>query len=322
MMAGVKTMEWRGTACCPGSCGELVQGTWNGVNFLVPSPVNLYSVAQVTLRPNTELTGSPKQVKALEAVRKTLSFLGNPDLGGELCLDSQIPWGKGMASSTADIGAAIAATASALGISLSPRDLAALAISIEPTDGTLFPGITLVDHVKGYWRLPLGKGPAAEILVADLGGEVDTLEFNARPELPERNRANEAQTRKAFYLVRRGIQEKSLSLLAQGASMSAEANQVILPKPLLREIREWSLTRGCAGVIAAHSGTVLGLIYPSGRELKQEEDSLHKAFPGVGESWRVQLIEGGVKVVKPDVRSWRELVGGEGKVRKLGVPGF
>lgn len=322
MMDKVKAMEWRGTAECPGSCGELVQGTWDGVNFLVPSPVNLYSTARVILRPNTGLSGAAGHVKALEAVRRTLLFLGRHDLGGELHLDSRIPWGKGMASSTADIGAAIAATASALGVELKPRDLAAIAIEIEPTDGTVFPGITLVDHVRGSWVLPLGRGPQAEILVVDLGGEVDTLEFNAQPELPAKNKANETLTRKAFHLVRRGIQEKNLSLLGQGATLSAEANQTILPKPLLTELKQWSAARGCAGVMAAHSGTVVGLLYPPGRDLEREEESLFKTFSGLGESWRVRLIQGGVKVVKPDAGAWGELGGSQGKVREFGVPGF
>ncbi len=321
-MARVTPLERKGAAVCPASCGELVQGTWNGVNFLVPCPVDLYSLAVVKLRPSPGLTGPADRPKALEAVRRTLSFLGSPELGGELWLDSRIPRGKGMASSTADIGAAASAAAAALGMYLRPRDLAFLAVGIEPTDGTLLPGITLVDHVRGYWQLPLGQGPEAGILALDLGGQVDTLEFNAQPGLAEKNEANEALTRRAFLLVRRGIQEKNLGLLGQGTTLSAEANQSILFKPLLSELRDWSRRRGGAGIVAAHSGTVLGLLYQPERNLEKEEESLRRAFPAVGCSWHMRFIQGGVKVVNNNAAAWRELTVSQGKVRGLGVPGF
>lgn len=318
----IKLIEWRGAAVCPGSCGELVQGTWNGVNFLVSCPVNLVSRAQVSLQPNCPLTGPKNKPKALEAVRKTLAILGKPELGGTLEIDSQIPSGKGMASSTADIGAAIAATAAALGKGLSTQSLAELAVAIEPTDGTLLPGITLFDHVGARWRLALGRGPRAGILIADLGGEVDTLQFNARPELAEKNRLNEPKTRRAFYLVRRGINEKKLTLLGQGATLSAIANQAILVKPLLEELIAWAKARDSFGVIAAHSGTVLGLIYPPERDLNREEERLRAAFPQIAACQKTELTEGGVKVVAPDGNTRGKFAGSTGQIWQERVRGF
>lgn len=313
-MARVAVLEWRGTGICPGSCGELVQGTWNGVNFLVPCPVNLYAKAFVRLRPDCELTGPPESPKALLAVRRTLDFLGMSELGGELLLHSDIPAGKGMASSTADIGAAIAATAAALGVNISARSLAAIAVGIEPTDGTVLPGITLFDHLRGRWLLPLGQPPQGNILVADLGGQVDTVEFNALPGLEAQNRANEPLTKQAFLLVRQGIQQKNLIILGEGASLSAAANQSILPKPLLAELQEWGKSRGALGIVAAHSGTVLGLLYRADRDLAPEEEALRQAFSEITQSWRVRLINGGIKVVKSDVKAWREHFSGQGNL--------
>ncbi|MDA8442190.1 MAG: GHMP kinase [Peptococcaceae bacterium] len=300
-------MQHVGAALCPGSCGELVQGTWDGVNFLVPCPIDLYSYARVSLSPGAKLCGPTDKPKALSAVKNTLEFLGQAELGGELCLKSEIPTGKGMASSTADIGAAIAATASALGANLSPRTIAALAVSIEPTDGTVLPGITLFDHLKGSWQLPLGKGPEAQILALDLGGEVNTLEFNALPGLEEQNKRNETLSRQAFSLVRQGIRQRDLGLLGRGTSISAQANQSILPKALLPEIYRWGLTRGAFGVIAAHSGTVIGLLYAPERDLQREATAIQQEFAALEVSWLVRLVPGGVKVVQPDGYPWRKL---------------
>lgn len=318
----VKFMEWKGSAVCPGSCGELVQGTWDGVNFLVPCPINLYSEVSVVLRPNSELVCLSGHNKALEAVRRTLAYIGKQELGGVLKVKTSIPWGKGMASSTADIGASIGATAAALGIALRAQEIAELAIPIEPTDATIFPGITLFDHVRGRWRLPLGSGPEAEILVVDLGGEVDTVEFNNRPELPELNRINEFQTRQAFHLVRRGIQEKNLTLLGRGCTLSAEANQVILPKDLLADIKYWNLKRGGFGVIAAHSGTVVGLLYAPGRDMANEGAELRTSFQEISDCRGVKLIKGGVKAVKTNASSRREPQGCQGTLRESGFLRF
>ena len=54
-----------------------------------------------------------------------------------LNINSQIPVGKGMASSTADIGATIKATLSMLGKSLTGEEISKLAVKIEATDSLL-----------------------------------------------------------------------------------------------------------------------------------------------------------------------------------------
>ncbi len=304
-----------GYAVCPGSCGELVQGTWGGVNFLVPCPVKLYSRASITLIPGVPLTSpSPARQKALQAVARTLQALGYGHLGGELVVDSAIPWGKGMASSTADIGASIAAAADALKVRLDPAMLLRLALTIEPTDGTLLPGITLLDHIRGRWTLALGQGIPAGILILDLGGQVDTAQFNARPDLAQKNLQNEKLTRQAYYLVRTGLQSRDLNLLGRGATLSAQANQSILAKAGLEEIIAFAGARGAAGVIAAHSGTVLGLIYDRTRNLGLEEKLVNKAFPQIKQYWRTELTSGGVEVVNQDGSPRRGFTGGYAQV--------
>ncbi|HWJ02817.1 MAG TPA: hypothetical protein VNU93_04000, partial [Verrucomicrobiae bacterium] len=193
------------------------------------------------------------------------------------------------------------------------------AVSIEPTDGTLLPGITLLDHVAGRWRLPLGGAPAGKILALDFGGQVDTLEFNSLPELATKNSANERLTREAFHLVRRGIQEKNLAILGNGTTRSARANQSILHKPLLPELEAWGRNRGSFGVIAAHSGTVLGLIYPGNRDLGKEAMQVKIDFPSIEGCWALEFAQGGVKVVKPGAGAWREFTGSQAGIRGFGL---
>ena len=86
---------------CPGSCGELVQGTAAGMNFLVTCPVTVYS--QVSVELSTERkTDLQAGDKTLQAVRRTLEYLGLPWQNVEVRIESDLPLGKGMASSSAD----------------------------------------------------------------------------------------------------------------------------------------------------------------------------------------------------------------------------
>jgi len=166
----------------PGTCGELVQGFLDGSHFLVTCPVDLYSTVSVVLyRGQPGVLGPEDCPKAIQAVCSTLAYLGKGDLTAELTIHSPLPRGKGMASSTADVAGAAAATALALGIALTPRELGALAVAVEPSDGVMFPGIALFDHREGRLAQELGPPPPMEVIVLDFGGVVDTLEFNRGP---------------------------------------------------------------------------------------------------------------------------------------------
>ena len=152
----------KATVRCPGSCGELVQGTVDGMNFLVTCPVNIYSRVSVSLASGTLLqqTGG----KTREAVRRTLEYLGVKAALVDVQVDSELPVGKGMASSSADISAACLAAALAAGRRIDAAAIGDIALSIEPTDGIFLPGITQFDHVHGHVRRCLGQPP--ELLVA------------------------------------------------------------------------------------------------------------------------------------------------------------
>jgi len=269
----------------PVTCGELVQGEISGRDFLVTCPLERFSQARVYCEwageaappcgaPGDEragdhcpieiLSGQPpaEVAKAVLAVRKTVAWFGIEPRRVWLDLSCPAPAGKGMGSSTADIVAAARATAACLGEKLSPRQLARLALSIEPSDGVMFAGITLFDHRRGKIARILGKAPPARVLVFDYGGKVDTLGFNQRPSLPGLNRAKEKEVRLALQKVRRGLQCGNLDLIGEGATRSALAHQAILPKAGLAEIAGAAVKMGAKGVICAHSGTVIGVLYP------------------------------------------------------------
>ena len=290
-----------GIAKAPASCGELVQGTLNGESFHISCPVDLYSRVNVILNSNGKVVGSPDKWKTKEAIKKTLKLLSKEVLGANFEIDSKIPLGKGMASSTADIGAASLATAKALNLTekrkkITPQEITKIALSIEPTDGTLFEGITIFDHRNGTLFKFLGKAPDMEILVIDLGGKVDTLEFNER-DLTKINRKREGEVREALKLVEKGIKGKDPGLIAKGATISAFSNQKILYKLGLNRIWKISQKAGALGVNVAHSGTVVGILFePHKVNFKELKNSLQSE--GIGKVfYKTKIVNDGLQIV-------------------------
>ena len=277
----------------PGSCGELVQGTIDGKNFLVTCPVDLF--AEVELYPGDLLQGKTGH-KVMAAVERTLLYLGAGLERYHVAVRSELPVGKGMASSSADISAACLATALSVGRSLSVDEIADIALSIEPTDAIFYPGIALFDHIKGRVRQSLGNPPPMRIVVFDVGGEVDTVSFNQRQDLAALNAAKEPEVRQAVEWVTRGIATGDCRLIGAAATLSARANQPILYKPCLETIIEISGRLGAVGVNVAHSGTVVGVLFPPQLAASTEEciRAIGQACPAVEYVSTVNLISGGL----------------------------
>lgn len=244
----------------PGTCGELVQGTLEGVPFHVSCPVDLYSTVRVELAEEAgPLDCPPDSPKASSALRACLEYQGCNGLGGRMAIHSPLPRSKGMASSTADVAGAIYAAARALGREMAPREAAGLALAIEPSDGSLFPNIVLFDHRSGRLWEDLGPCPPLEVVVLDFGGEVDTLAFN-RQDRSALLRQTEPLVAEALALVREGLARGDPALIGRGATISALANQRILPKPQLPAVLAAAEEVEALGVNVAHSGTVLGVL--------------------------------------------------------------
>ena len=282
----------------PGVCGELAQGVIEGIHFLVTCPVDFYSRVKVDIYSDGPGVEAPQDCeKAAAAVRRTLFHLKNAKVRAKLTINNPIPRGKGMASSSADLAAAIAATGLALGEEISPYQIAQIALSIEPTDGIMIPGVALFDHRAGIIRESLGPPPPMEIVALDLGGTVDTVQFNMVDRF-QRWQSVDEQTGEALRLLRRGIEEQDPQLVGRGASISAEASQTVLAKPRLVEVKEFAESVGAVGVNVGHSGTIMGVLLDA-RE-RRGKSTYHKAlsaFPDAESVYHFRLLGGGVQRV-------------------------
>jgi L-threonine kinase len=290
------------TVCAPGSCGELVQGTLDGDNFLITCPVDLYT--EVTVAPGAPGRSNAGD-KTVAAVSLTWQRLGVVPGPFAVTVRSALPRGKGMASSSADISAACQAAALTAGRRLTADDIADIALAIEPTDGIFYPGIAMFDHVRGRTRRLLGDPPPMSVLIFDAGGRVDTLEFNRRADLAVLNAAKESEVRRAAELVGLGIARGDCALIGQAATISALANQAILAKPSLPLAIDLAGRHGAVGVNTAHSGTVIGLLFPgqpSPAALAACRQDIVRACPELRFLRLARLIPGGLSIPKEENR--------------------
>ena len=164
-------------AKAPASCGELIEGTLAGTPFLVTAPISMYATATVS----DAFTGMHELgTKAQEALRRTLAHIGEESFRFGIRLETEIPKGKGMASSSADIAAVSYAVARAYGRELTGREIMDIAIAIEPSDGKVY------SPVDGSVTLLAETGHALGLL-SDAGAEVllhigiDTVELKGEP---------------------------------------------------------------------------------------------------------------------------------------------
>jgi L-threonine kinase len=245
----------------PATCGELVQGAIDGQDFLVNCPIDLFAEVELTAAraPGLEIDAEGDFAKVTAALTR-VAGLYDITLNHRLCITSPIPRGKGMASSTADITAALGAFIRHGGIDLNDEGLGSLIASVEPSDCVHYPGIAEVNHLTGklFARFPVPSG--LRVIVVDCGGQVETLHFDrarARAIYDE----HRGEVMGLLGELRRGLLFADAAAIGDAASRSARLSQRILPKDPLELLHRVCTDAGAVGVNCAHSGTVLGVMY-------------------------------------------------------------
>ena len=262
----------------PGSCGEFVQGMINDEPILITCPVNLFTTVLVSDKFSGHFGLGWKSKLMLE---RTLKYFECREFKFGIKLETELPQGKGMASSSADLAAICKAVSLALNFDITAQEIAKLAAAIEPTDGIFYDGIVLMNPVTGKLLKTFQDMPKYKIAVFDFGSEVNTLEFERRSNL---------------YL-------KTLPshLSMDLVTSSALANQNILHKNGLEKIIETAKNFGALGVNAAHTGTVIGIIFDEDFESKKIEEIssiLSKIYPQIKFMNLLKVINGGIKILE------------------------
>ena len=245
---------------CPASCGEFVQGILDGEEYLSSYAIDMFSIATLEEKQEKINLGPKKSRKAIEKVFERFNIPLKECKNISLEINSKIPVGKGMASSTADIGATIKATLSMLNKNLDNEEISRIASQIEPTDSTLLYKNSIFNPIKGQVKKYLSTLDNGKVIILEPNEILETSIIRSNPDYLDIKLENKGIIKESFNLLEEGLKEKNLKLIGKACTLSSLANENIHKKPYLNEIIEISNKMGAYGVNIAHSGTVMGIL--------------------------------------------------------------
>jgi uncharacterized protein involved in propanediol utilization len=259
--------------------GEILQGMFYEADGslrrgLVTLPCDRYQAGAHFIPDDSgRLTVEPAfKKKALRAVQVTLNHLREVHVGGRLIVESDIPEGWGLGSSTGDVVAAIMAVADALEVELTEEQIGALAVESETAaDSIMFiDRCVLFAQRDGRVIEDFGGGfPSFEVLGFNTepnSNGVDTLAF----EPAKYNWQEIDRFAKLRDIMRRAVVLQDAKLVGQVATESSEINQSYLPKLRFDDLQKLALQVGAMGLQMAHSGTVGGFMFEPGLDALDE----------------------------------------------------
>ncbi|HEX2206410.1 MAG TPA: hypothetical protein VHG93_01950 [Longimicrobium sp.] len=284
-----------GTAEVRAHHGEIVQGMFYGPDGtlehgLVTLPCPLFAT-RARFRPTRTgpLTVEPgDRGRARAAARMTLESLGRAGWGGSLRLEGNVPLRWGCGSSTTDVLSTIFAVADAFGATLPPEWVSRISVAAESASDSLMYGperAVLFAQRRGCVLEDLGAPlPKARVLGFNTAaGGVETLSLP-----PCAYSAWELEAFRAVRgLLRRAVTEQDPALLGRVATASTVLMQRHRPKRAMPELLRLAREARALGVQVAHSGTVAGLFFETGRlaaeRVEQARDGLRRL--GIDRSW-------------------------------------
>lgn len=243
------------------SFGEIVQGrTSDGEDFLVTLPVDLWSICELVCTPirgplviECDLPKSRATVEwALEELGLTHGFHIN------VRIQSNIPVGKGLSSSTADMLAALRALQEVFGFLYTNQYISKLFRRIEPHDALHYNNCVVYNHREGRLLFDLQYIPSFSVISVDNGGILDTVAYN-------RNKVFRPNDLSSFDRLRTDLiaafDHADDVAIARCATRSAELHAAMTNNEFLKNCLSLAQSFDVLGVQATHSGTCTGFLF-------------------------------------------------------------
>ncbi|ESX40377.1 hypothetical protein NLY43_13310 [Mesorhizobium sp. C416B] len=251
-------------ALCCGTFGELLQGQLpigslpRDSHFLVTMPIALFARAHFMPVAGTQsVTVCPShKVKAKRLAENLVIALGAS--GGILLLQSELPEGKGLASSSADLVATARSIACCFKRRVRTSLIEKLMAEIEPSDGVMYPGVVAYRQRACNLLSFLGQMPPLAIVGIDEGGTVETVDYDQRR--GETSATHRAEYQELLHRARIAIPRGDTATIGRIATASARLHQERAPKKHLNSMLKASEATDALGVIVAHSGTMIGIL--------------------------------------------------------------
>lgn len=243
-----------------GTFGELLQGVLpDGLDFLVTLPIRAGSTAVFRSDPGAGgvRVHPPHKTKSRRLAELVLQRHGLAR-GGRLHVNCDLPEGKGLASSSADLVATARAVTDAIGHRPDGAEIESYLRVIEPSDGVMYPGIVAFHHRQVRLHSWLGPSPPLTIVAADEGGEIDTVAFNRIPK--PFSAADRGEYGRLLRTLVDAVTTGDVTTIGRVATRSARMNSVLRPRAHLESVIAEARSIGALGVIVAHSGTTIGML--------------------------------------------------------------
>jgi L-threonine kinase len=288
-----------GEGCCYGSFGELLQGVLpDDHKFLMHLKIKNSSNVKIKIykeikQKNEQIFTSPPQKmdppdkntfennkgNMWKSQRVIKNILQNMELDYNFNLDisSDLPYGKGLSSSTADMVASIRALENALNISLESEIVSKYISSVEPNDGLHIKGSVAYNYISGEVLFQSKYVPTLRIIGIDTGGIVDTVEFNRRV-FNFRSREKK-QYRDLLNQLKIAMDNKDILSICSISTQSAILWQNVFPKPDFKKILKISQSFNSPGLINCHSGTYLGIAFDANQDISSLLEEMKCIFP-------------------------------------------
>lgn len=272
----------RGVGRCSGTFGELLQGVdMNNEDFLVTFPVNRFSTVRYMPFNEDLLVYPVHKQKSRRLAEMILEHYHKP-IRGIIEISSDLPEGKGLASSSADLVATARAIQSYFDLPMSNEVLECFLAKIEPTDGVMYSGITAFYHKQVKLNQILGHLPSLTVMSIDEGGEVDTVIFNQCKKKFSDHERHAYQT--LLQLMIESVAAQDLLTIGSISTQSAMLNQRFIEKKTFSDLSNINREIGGLGIITAHSGTSIGiLLNPSEDQYEFKLYQAHKCMQQIGE---------------------------------------
>lgn len=282
---------------CPASCGEFVQGIIDNEEYLCSYAIDMYSKVYIEEKLRDINLGRYKSRLAIEKVFEKFNLPKKDTKNISLNINSKIPVGKGMASSTADIGATIKATLSLINKELSSEEISKLAAEIEPTDSIFIDKNSIFNPLNGTVIKYLGNLTNAKVVILEPNKVLDTMKIRLRQDYNKLKIENKEIIKKSFALLEEGLKNDNLSLVGEACTLSSLSNENIEKKEYLSEIIKISKKYGAYGVNIAHSGTVVGILIDKFMDDKKVIDALYESNINsvYNKIYTLNIINGGIK---------------------------
>lgn len=243
-----------------GSFGEILQGSSsNHSDFLITLPIDLWSISSITsIKRNGPLVINCQYNKSKKLAFKILNHINIYD-GYELNIsfNRNIPIGKGLSSSTADMISTARALQEIFGIILSTSYISKIFSEIEPHDALHFKSSVLYNQITGKLINNYNYIPNFAIIYFDKGGTVDTVKKRSSKKLKIPFSHYDELILKSETAFKNKDDSEIAKIATQSAILYSKQNQdPVLDKALVNFKKFDSI-----GLINTHSGTCIGFIY-------------------------------------------------------------